>query len=76
MKCELELQKNVLLILTDVSTLAGWTATQCGHYLGFLSSMFPAHLTITSVTPKSVISLLIRSFLSIVFQSAVSLNLK
>ena len=72
MKCGLELQKNVLLILKDVSTLGGWTATQCSHYLGFLSSVFPAHLPITSVTPMSVISLLIKSFLSIVFQSAVS----
>ena len=37
----------------DVSTLGGWTATQCNHYLGFLSSVFPAHLTINFNDPQS-----------------------
>jgi len=52
MKCGLELQKNVLLILKDVSTLGGWTATQCIHYLGFVSSVFPAYLTISFNDPQ------------------------
>ena len=71
MKCGLELQKNVLLVLKDVSTLGGWTATQCSHYLGFVSSVFPAHLSVSFNDPQ-VNLLLIKSFFSIVFQSAVS----
>ena len=76
MKCGSELHKNVLLVLQVVSTLCGWTAVQCGPYLVFLSSMLPVHSSFNFNDPKSVISLLIRSFLSIVFQSAVSWNLK
>jgi len=52
MKCGLELHKNVVLILKDVSTLGGWTATWCSHYLGFVSSVFPAHLTIGFSDPQ------------------------
>jgi len=57
-------KKNVLLVLKVVSTLGDWTAVQCGPYLVFLSSMLPVHLSCTFNDPMSVISLLIRSFLS------------
>jgi hypothetical protein len=76
MKCGSELQKNVLLVLKVVSTLDGWTAVQCGPYLVFLSLMLPVHLSFSFNNCKSLISLSIRSFLSTVFQSAVSRNLK
>lgn len=76
MKCGSEVQENALLVLKVVSKLGGWTAVQCGPHLLFLSSMLPVHLSFNSNDPKSVISLLIRSFLSIVFQSAVFWNLK
>jgi hypothetical protein len=76
MQCGSELQKNVLLLLKVVSTLGGWTAIQCGPYLVSLSSMLPVHLSFNFNNPKSVISLLIRSFLGILFQYAVSWNLK
>lgn len=76
MQCGSELQKKVLLVLKVVSTLGGWTALQCSPSLVFLSLMLPVHLSFNFNDCKSIISLLIRSFLSTVFQSAVSWNLK
>jgi hypothetical protein len=52
MKCGLELQQSVLLILKAVSTLGGWTAVHVGPDLVFLSSMFPAHLTFNFNGPQ------------------------
>jgi hypothetical protein len=52
--------------------IGGWTAVQCSPYVVLLSSMLSAHFTFNFNDPKSVILLLIRSFPSIVLQSAVS----